>query len=452
MTREARAAEVVSATAQALRAPATLGEEGGEGEGRYASPQSLARGRSSEEMMEGGGDSGGVGRLRSASPPASRVHPSPRQQQQQQQPPPSISAHGGAWQELYGGESGAAATAAAPSRSLPPPSGGDYSMLPSSRAAAEIAAHKRAASARTRAATTSVYDPHFTTNGPLVTAPTRLIVSSTARPVVEAREDAGLTGRSVVGGGEEGDDGENRWANTTRSNSGYLHAAHRSHVGGGKTIVLAPSQSSPRATSAEVFSNLGPAAAAYRDVFDDLPVMHEATAEVFARSHSIANPRVMGYADARPNVMPLARWGGVNPDNTGERSMFTASGSEGVANAKWAAGLRPALYTPSKYEDAARSHGWASPGMASAPLPPSATASGYAYKHAAASSQYLPGAGNVYDRLTDHRGYTGLHRHRFDGADGRGLGMRGRDDAGTDSAFYLCVCCRAARGYFFTFR
>jgi hypothetical protein len=147
----------------------------------------------------------------------------------------------------------------------------------------------------------------------------------------------------------------------------------------------------------------------------------------------------MGYSDPRPNVMPLVRWGGVNPDNAGERSMFGGSGSEGVANSKWAAGLRPSLYTPSKYEDAARARGWASPGMTGAPVAASATATAYAYKHAAATSQFLA-AGNVYDRLTDHRGYTGLHRHRFDVVDGRGLGMRGRDDAGTDSACGDCCC------------
>ena len=38
----------------------------------------------------------------------------------------------------------------------------------------------------------------------------------------------------------------------------------------------------------------------------------------------------------------------------------------------------------------------------------------------------------MYDRLTDYRGYTGLHRHRFD-TDGRGLGMRGRDEANTSA-------------------
>jgi len=61
---------------------------------------------------------------------------------------------------------------------------------------------------------------------------------------------------------------------------------------------------------------------------------------------------------------------------------------------------------------------------------PGDTVAGYAYRHAAAVSQWA-GAGSVYDRLTDPRGFTGLHRHRFD-ADGRGLGMRGRDGAGTD--------------------
>ena len=33
----------------------------------------------------------------------------------------------------------------------------------------------------------------------------------------------------------------------------------------------------------------------------------------------------------------------------------------------------------------------------------------------------------VFDRLTDHRAYTGHHAHRFDAASGRGLALAGRD-------------------------
>jgi hypothetical protein len=161
--------------------------------------------------------------------------------------------------------------------------------------------------------------------------------------------------------------------------------------------------------------------------------MHQATQEILARSHAVANPRRMGYTDARPNIMPTSRLGGAHADHAGERSMFSGKGLEGRASANFASQLRPALYTPTKLEapgktGAELARAWGSPGVA-----PSQTVSGYAYRHAAAVSQWA-GAGNVYDRLTDPRGFTGLHRHRFD-VDGRGLGLAGRDGAGTDIAW-----------------
>jgi len=110
--------------------------------------------------------------------------------------------------------------------------------------------------------------------------------------------------------------------------------------------------------------------------------------------------------------------------------MFTAAGADGRATANFASQLRPALYTPSKHDKVHKTGAelqreWGSPAVA-----PSQTVTGYAYRHAAAVSQWM-GAGSVYDRLTDTRGYTGLHRYRFD-SDGRGTGMRGRDNAATD--------------------
>ncbi len=38
----------------------------------------------------------------------------------------------------------------------------------------------------------------------------------------------------------------------------------------------------------------------------------------------------------------------------------------------------------------------------------------------------IAATGSVFDRLTDARGYTGTHRHRFDNT-GRGMGLQGRD-------------------------
>jgi len=222
-----------------------------------------------------------------------------------------------------------------------------------------------------------------------------------------------------------------------------------SAVGGGATALLAASQRAPRATSASVFGELSaggatPAAELYADYFDGLPAMHDATKEVLARSHAVANPRRMGYADARPDIAPTSRFG-AHADHAGERVGFDATGAGGRAAGAFAASLRPALYTPSKHEAPARggrewARAWASPagggggaGGAGGGLAPSEAAAGYAYRHAAAVSQWA-GAGSVYDRLTDPRGYTGLSRHRFD-ADGRGRGMRGRDGGGTDMAW-----------------
>mmetsp|Transcript_23565 Transcript_23565/g.82054 ORF Transcript_23565/g.82054 Transcript_23565/m.82054 type:complete len:721 (-) Transcript_23565:114-2276(-) len=42
---------------------------------------------------------------------------------------------------------------------------------------------------------------------------------------------------------------------------------------------------------------------------------------------------------------------------------------------------------------------------------------------------------SVFERLTDHKAYTGTHKHRFD-ADGRGRGMYGRDTALEDSEIF----------------
>lgn len=42
---------------------------------------------------------------------------------------------------------------------------------------------------------------------------------------------------------------------------------------------------------------------------------------------------------------------------------------------------------------------------------------------------------SVFERLTDHKAYTGTHKHRFDG-DGRGRGMYGRDTALEDAEIF----------------
>jgi hypothetical protein len=69
---------------------------------------------------------------------------------------------------------------------------------------------------------------------------------------------------------------------------------------------------------------------------------------------------------------------------------------------------------------------------ASGSVAPSSAVTGYAFRHAAAVSRWA-GQGSVIDRLTDPRGYTGAHKHRFD-ADGRGRGLDGRE-GGADLDF-----------------
>jgi hypothetical protein len=304
--------------------------------------------------------------------------------------------------------------------------------LPSARATRELA---RRAAANGRSPTPA--GEGFSTRGPIVEAPTRMNVSSMARAEIEARaeDDADSFFSGTNGEG------------TPRRRTGYLSGREGpvANVGRGVTARLAASQIQPRTTSATVYASMTadgtPAADLYSDYFDGLPQMHAATKEVLARSHSVANPRRMGYADARPDITPTSRFG-LNPDHAGERVGFDFSGAEGRATAAFAAGLRPSLYTPSKYEapKTGREYerAWASTagggnngsGRDGGGVAPSDTVAGYAYRHAAALSQWV-GVGNVYDRLTDTRGYTGLHRHRFDG-DGRGLGMRGRDGGSVD--------------------
>lgn len=166
----------------------------------------------------------------------------------------------------------------------------------------------------------------------------------------------------------------------------------------------------------------------YADVFSEMPQMDEATMEILARSHAIANPRRMGYSDPRPDVRPLSSMTGVTDDHRAERLQFAGSrGAGGKAFAEFASGLRAHLYAPRLDPNTPRTGSevqehWGSSGQA-----PSQVATGYAYRHAAALSRWA-GQGSVYDRLTDHRGFTGTHKHRFDG-DGRGTGLAGRDGA-----------------------
>lgn len=168
----------------------------------------------------------------------------------------------------------------------------------------------------------------------------------------------------------------------------------------------------------------------YADVFGDMTHMDDATAEIIARAHTIANPRKMGYADPRPDVRPTSSFG-VHEDHRAERVHFTAASSNGGKSfAEFASSLRSHLYSPRVDPNTPRTgrdhmDKWNSPGLA-----PSNSTTSYAYKHASAVSRWGE-KGTVFDRLTDHRGYVGTHKHRFD-ADGRGTGLSGRD-SGVDT-------------------
>ena len=76
------------------------------------------------------------------------------------------------------------------------------------------------------------------------------------------------------------------------------------------------------------------------------------------------------------------------------------------------------------------------------PVSPSRTTTSYAYKHGVMGIGAGGGGGdgdgdgggvvasprakaNVFERLTDVRGYTGAHRQRFDVESGRGMGVKG---------------------------
>lgn len=202
------------------------------------------------------------------------------------------------------------------------------------------------------------------------------------------------------------------------------------------------------------------AADIFPGVYESLPSMDARTFDAIARHGMVVNSKRLGYADPRPDVRPPrtmmpaaaalygdARSHHVHADPKQALDVIKSqSGLGGKAEGVWVAQLRPNLHAPSATgasgsggadgssgggKDAAgrspRSgkdikQYWASGGLA-----PSEAATGYAYRHAAAHSM-LTGSGSVYDRLTDPRGYTGSHRHRFDG-DGRGLGLAGRDNS-----------------------
>jgi hypothetical protein len=178
------------------------------------------------------------------------------------------------------------------------------------------------------------------------------------------------------------------------------------------------------------------ASSVYPDVFDALPSMDERTFDIIARHNMISNSKIMGYADHRPDIRPSAAlFPATNPTRSASASRplpayevrTTTTGMQGKADGLWASQLRPHLHSQLSDPKAAKSAEELRKPWGGEICAPSDVVSGYAYRHAAASSMYAD-AGNVFDRLTDARGYTGTHRHRFDD-EGRGIGLAGRDNS-----------------------
>jgi hypothetical protein len=200
-------------------------------------------------------------------------------------------------------------------------------------------------------------------------------------------------------------------------------------LGGGKSTSLGGHGSVDGGGSHSSRGNhSGVAASDYADVFSGLPMMDSNTKEALVRANCVANSRKMGYADSRPDIRPLS-YSRVAPEHSAQMIEFNGNGAHGCAMAKWAGSLRPSLYSASADPARAFASGddiktaWDGSGLAPSEVTPS-----YAFRHAQSTSVWAPGAGNVYDRLLDVRGYTGTHRHRFDVSTGRGLGLQSREN------------------------
>ena len=154
------------------------------------------------------------------------------------------------------------------------------------------------------------------------------------------------------------------------------------------------------------------------EAFQDAPPMTRETKLAIAKSHVFSSTRVRGYADPRPDLRPVELQHMRAPaEHAAEVNQLKGR------DRAFAGSLRKS------HHRSQRSLG----GLAGSKRPwnggskpPSDAVPSYAYRHAAATEQ-----GNVFDRLTDSRGFTGSHRHRFD-AKGRGLGLKGRGDDVSD--------------------
>jgi len=226
--------------------------------------------------------------------------------------------------------------------------------------------------------------------------------------------------------------------------------------GGGGGYMRAAPATTPRHAQQHVIDDAASlassASAMFPEVYEALPVMDEKTFDIMARSNMVANSRVMGYSDPRPDIRPptalsASRAGFASPSHVDGRNVSAVTpgmGLQGRAQSLWASQLRPHLHSTAEDPLAARTaeeytRSWGGAGVA-----PSEAVTGYAYRHAAAASM-LGDGGTVYDRLTDVRGYTGTHRHRFDST-GRGRGLAGRGNTYDYDALVASVSVTAAAG------
>lgn len=210
--------------------------------------------------------------------------------------------------------------------------------------------------------------------------------------------------------------GDSVYGGSVASGAGPRLKSLTAHASGGS--VLGPRSVGGMTLTSEI----------YPEVFDSLPMMDPATADTIVRGNSVATTKRMGYADPRPDVRPQPMMG-YRQDEQGALALHFSGvgGPQKKADAAWMSGLRGHLYAASADPKAARAGEDFKRNWAGSNLAPSEVVPSYAYRHAAATSM-VDGVGSVYDRLTDIRGFTGTHRHRF-GADGRGLGLAGRDNS-----------------------
>jgi hypothetical protein len=223
----------------------------------------------------------------------------------------------------------------------------------------------------------------------------------------------------------------------SRVRAGSISGASEAHMSHGNKHDLSPGRDSQSVLSHTTRYT----AADYPEVFENLPSMSESTKDAIVRAYSVANPRKMGYADSRPDVRPapLMR---IGPEQDAlhmslPASATSAPGAQGKSMATWASQLRSHLYSPRSDPNAPQTGDGIKKMWNSGGLAPSEVVPGYSYRHASVMSIYDK-QGSVYDRLTDVRGYTGTHRHRFDETTGSGRGLAGKDpQSGIDYSYML---------------